>query len=116
MGFKPKKPYIMSPTHPERKIYGVFDITHAYKNFCNALCDKVGYLPDENAWFSKKDFEDLLEETSGEISTGFRLTQYHLDCTSSARQDVSRHSIYIRTVSCYILIQCVQVLIQMVKK
>jgi hypothetical protein len=90
IGFKPKKPYIMSPTHPDRKIYGVFDITHAQKNFCNALCDKVGYLPEENAWFSKRDFEDLLHETSGEISTGYRLTQYHLDCKGSARQDVSR--------------------------
>ena len=62
----------MSPTRPESKIFGFFDIIHGYKNFFSSLMDNICCNPDtKNSW-SKKDFLDLHEKTNSEITPLFR--------------------------------------------
>ena len=62
----------MSPTRPESKIFGLFDSIHCFKNFFASLMDNIACNPETGHNWSKRDFEDLLEETNSEITPLFR--------------------------------------------
>ena len=88
LGVSPSKPYIMSPTVEDRKIYVLNDITHIAKNLCWAIMDRAA-LMRSGYFISKEDWEDLLKKTQSEVSRGYKLTQFDLDCRGSSRMDAA---------------------------
>ena len=62
LGFRPSSPYMYSPTCPERKIYGIFDIVHVLKNLVNGLMDRAALLPD--GYFISKEYWEPSEVSS----------------------------------------------------
>ena len=72
LGISLEKPYIFSPTRPESKIFTIFDIVHGFKNWFSSMMDNVCLNPDTGNSWSKRDFQDLLEETDAEVSPTFK--------------------------------------------
>ena len=73
LGITPDKPYIMSPTFPNRRLFGFPDFVHIFKNFCFNLMDHAALLAS-GLFVSKQDWMDLLTQIGSEITPGFRFS------------------------------------------
>ena len=77
LGVKLDHSYIMSPTRPDSKIHCMYDSIHCYKNFFASLMDNIALNPETGHSWSKRDFEELLEQTNSEITPLFRYFFHH---------------------------------------
>ena len=79
------------PEFPDRVIYWIWDFPHLFKNLRSHLLDDVTTLPCGNK-VTRKDFwelVDLLRNSVGhEHTSGFHLSDEHLECEGQDRQDI----------------------------
>lgn len=76
--------------HPctNEKVYFFADVPHLLKLVRNWLLD-TGFLLEEGSLVNKKPLEELVNSNNTEISSCFKLTQKHLDCQQTERQNVA---------------------------
>ena len=99
-----KQYYFIHPKDPTRRIYWIYDILHILKNTRNHLLDDIVILPG-NHKVSNLDLWDLLDKIkteSNDHTSGFHLSEEHLQVESSDRQDVAKclHLLSERTAAC----------------
>jgi hypothetical protein len=76
-----------NPFCSERSVYFCYDWVHCFKNIRNHMLDKATVFSDGSI-ATKEDFETLFQMVSSEISCGYKLTDLHLNCQGSDRQNV----------------------------
>ena len=81
-----------NPADPNRHVYIFPDACHLLKSARNALIDpNKGFRYTEDgvtADLRLKHFEEVKEADSGELKMAFRLTDMHLYCKDSQKQNV----------------------------
>jgi hypothetical protein len=87
LGVSVENVFFENPYDSSRKVIFTYDFVHAFKNMRNHLMDDVTVF-DDGAIILKSDFEDLLAKVNSEVSCGFKLTEHHLNCQQSDRQNV----------------------------
>ena len=77
-----------NPHDSARKILFSFDFVHVFKNIRNHILDDLIAFEDGTC-ASRKDFQDLFDTLSPEITAGYKLKDIHLNCKGTDRQNVA---------------------------
>jgi hypothetical protein len=76
-----------NPFCPDRFVFFSYDWVHCFKNIRNHMLDKATVFSDGSI-VTKEDFEKLFQMVDSEISCGYKLSDLHLNCQGSDRQNV----------------------------
>jgi len=92
LGISKNHSYIQHPALPEEKIYFFADAPHCLKLIRNWLLD-TGFKLEDGSVVTKEPLERLLTATASpdnplELSSCFKLTEAHLKCEKTERQNV----------------------------
>jgi hypothetical protein len=87
LGVSVENVFFENPYDNSRKVIFTYDFVHAFKNLRNHFMDDVVVF-DDGAIIFKSDFEELLVKVNSEISCGYKITEHHLNCQQSDRQNV----------------------------